>query len=191
MRKVLQLEREVRHLREKNSGLRTLDAERSELYAQLATQNKLINDLQTDIQVRQEKFQQKSLDPLLLLQTAMQQANTADPIADFLKQMGVDPAILLASLGVSPNLIPLSALSACFDAMANPVGSRESTAASQLQSTDPLGDSSDPMPEFFDIFGAEDNGEDTLMQFMSQLQNTMQTQFQDHPSVSATKATAE
>lgn len=189
MRKVLQLEREVRNLREKNNSLRTLDAERSELYAQLARQNKLINDLQTDVQLRQEKFQQKALDPLLLVQNAMQQANTTDPIADFLKQTGVDPATVLASLGVSPNLIPLSALSACFDAMANPMGPRASTSARQVPISDALADSSDPMPELYEIFGADDNGEDSLMQFVSQLQSTMPMPFQEHHSVSVKNTT--
>jgi len=105
MRKVLELEKEVQLLREKNAAMRNLEAERADLFHQLTLQTQLISGLQAGSKAIQDHCQQTNLDPLWLVHHAARQAAavapTKDPVADVVQTMGgFDPEVLLATLGL-------------------------------------------------------------------------------------------
>ncbi|KAJ8598756.1 hypothetical protein CTAYLR_010100 [Chrysophaeum taylorii] len=103
MRRVLELEREVKMLREKNDALRKLDAERASLYAQLQAQNDMIATLHGEISQRRDALQHQtgSLDPVALMHLAIQMRKQADPVGDLLQQMGLDASTLLAGINAA------------------------------------------------------------------------------------------
>lgn len=120
MRRVLQLEQELKQLKEENEKLKHVEDERVQLLAQVSLQNKLITDIQNQVQMR------IPVDPLALVQQHLSATtpttSPADPVADALRSMGLDPQVVMAGLGLPVATTPTkSDLSACLNALSNPV----------------------------------------------------------------------